>query len=66
MSALAPPAGGRALYCPCGTNWAALYGPRPFRDAAAGILARLGINRVPCVLCGGTIGAVPASSEARR
>lgn len=42
---IAPPAGGRALYCPCGTNWAALFGPRPFTDHAACILARLGIDR---------------------
>lgn len=66
MTVEAPPAGGRALYCPCGTNWASVHGTRPVRDHAACILARLGLDRVPCVSCGGTIGAVPASAEARR
>lgn len=60
-----PPPGGRAMYCACGANWAAVYGPRPFLDHAACIVARFGFDRIRCVRCGGTIATVPASAEAR-
>lgn len=60
-----PPAGGRVLYCPCGTNWAGVYGPRPLRDHVACIVARFGIDRIPCLLCGGVVAPLPASTESR-
>jgi len=53
------------MYCACGANWAAVYGPRPFLDHAACIVARFGFDRIRCVRCGGTIATVPASAEAR-
>lgn len=59
-----PPPGGRTLYCPCGTNWASVFGPRPLRDHAACVLARLLIDRIPCLSCGGFIAPLPASAEA--
>ena len=63
---LAPPAGGRSLYCPCGSIWANVSGPRPVLDHAACLLHRLGIDRIPCLRCGQPIAAVPSSSEAHR
>lgn len=62
----APPPGGRALYCPCGNFWASVHGPRRLQDHAACIVSAIGLTRVPCLSCGGTIAAIPASSEARR
>lgn len=66
MTSIAPPPGGRALYCPCGTSWASFQGSRRAIDHAACVLAHLGLDRVPCVACGGTIAALPASAEAHR
>jgi hypothetical protein len=61
-----PPPGGRTLYCPCAASWAAVYGSRPVLDAAARIVARFGIDRIPCLSCGGYVAAVASSPEAER
>lgn len=64
-----PPPGGMALYCPCGSNWLSLQriiGPRLTTGLASRIAAAAGFGRVPCLRCGGTIAAVPASAEGAR
>jgi hypothetical protein len=65
MPTTAPPPGGRVLFCPCGSGWAGVWGSRQAQDHAACIVARFGIDRIPCIACGGFVAPLPASAESR-